>query len=90
MLKANRGSPLQPLSHQEKFPGSKAMADSAHAPLWKAQRHAVRIRKQNTLWHIGSPNNNAELEVSAFEQKYFQENPTADFMVVHNISRKLS
>lgn len=28
--------------------------------------------------------------LSAFEQKYFQEDPTADFMVVHNISRKLS
>lgn len=66
------------------------MADTPHAPLWKAQRCAMGIRKQNTSWHIQSPNNNAELEVSAFEQKYFQEDPTADFMVVHNISRKLS
>lgn len=67
-----------------------AMADTPHAPCWKAQRGSRRIRKQNTLWHIQSPNN-AELEVSAFEQKYFQEDPTAgDFMAVHNVSSKLS
>lgn len=51
----------------------------------------MRIRKQNTLWHIQSLNNNTELEVSAFEQEYFQKDPAAgDFMAVHSVSNKLS
>lgn len=51
----------------------------------------MRIRKQNTLWHIQSLNNNTELEVSAFEQEYFQKDTAAgDFMAVHSVSSKLS
>lgn len=72
------------------IPTFKAMADTPHAPCWKAQRCSRRIRKQNTSWHIQSPNN-VEVKVSAFEQKYFQEDPTAgDVTAVHNVSCKLS
>lgn len=90
-MKANRASPTQPCSHQQKFLCSKAMADTPHALPWKAQRGSLRIREQNTLWAIQNPENTVELEATAIEQKYFSKDTTAgDFMAVQNISSKIN